>query len=150
MPYGDPELALPAVRWEEESEFYPGGSEDEDEEVDDVEAGPKPRARRHGSVELAKIIVEERARIIDSESLSSRDKKKLLESNRRALVNALGGNVFNTESVVYLLIIVSMATVIVLAALTAAGKLPKEVTLTFVGTTVGGLLATIAQKIGRL
>jgi uncharacterized membrane protein len=116
-----------------------------DKTLDKTFAGPD----HYGDVELAQQIAAEREEIIKLD-INPWQKQRLLESNRRAIVNALGGSTFNTESVVYVLILLSCVTVIILAALTAFWDLPKEVTLTFVGTTVGGLVATIAQKIGRL
>ena len=40
--------------------------------------------------------------------------------------------------------------VITLAWLNVRAKLPTEITLTFLGTTLGGVIATIAQKLGRI
>jgi hypothetical protein len=123
------------------AEIFDEGNRD-DEALTDA-----PDRRR--DIELARKIAEERPQIL-SLDVSPWQKQRLLESNRRAIVNALGGSTFNSESVVYVLIGFSSLTVIVLSVLTAFWDLPKEVTLTFVGTTAGGLLATIAQKIGRL
>jgi hypothetical protein len=59
---------------------------------------------------------------------------------------------FRTEHVVYAILAFSMATIVVLAYLTANGPhpLPTEVTTGFVGTVVGGTLTTIAQKLGKI
>jgi hypothetical protein len=55
---------------------------------------------------------------------------------------------FRTEHVVYAILAFSMATIVVLAYLTANGPhpLPTEVTTGFVGTVVGGTLTTIRAE----
>jgi hypothetical protein len=146
------DFGLPGVRWEEESE-------DDDEDTfaqwgtgaapDADDSAEMPAAAPSGSLAMALALAAERKTILEMD-IHPWWKRRLLESNRRAIVNATGGRVFATENVVYALIAFSALVIVVLAALTAFWNLPKEVTLTFVGTVVGGLVATIAQKIGRL
>ncbi len=95
-------------------------------------------------------LMQERRLIVDNDQLSTRDKLKLLETNRKALVIARGGTVRKTENVVYGILMFGGVVVIILALLTTFAGLPAEVTLSFLGTVLGGTIATIAQKLGKL
>ena len=95
-------------------------------------------------------LASERQRIVSDERLSARNKRMLLEENRKALTVATGGKVSKTDSVVYGILVFGGVVLIVLALLTAFFGLAKEVTLAFVGTVLGGVIATIAQKLGRI
>jgi hypothetical protein len=57
---------------------------------------------------------------------------------------------FRTEEVVRWILIYSMGVAIILALLTAFAHLEKEVTISFVGTVIGGMIATVAQKLGKI
>ena len=156
-------IALPLRPWillEEESEetedwLYEDSQDEgatEDDQPQSATGGPGQRSPRRSSGvgKLIEKLLEEREAIIGNDSLSPRDKIKLLESNRKAIVMVRGGHIVGTEKVVYSLIGMSTVVTIVLACLTTFSDLPQEVTLTFTGTVVGGLIATVAQKIGRL
>lgn len=157
-------IALPLRPWillEEESEetedwLYEDsqeeGATDDGDGSPAATGGPGQRGPRRSSGvgKLIEKLIEEREAIIANDSLSPRDKIKLLESNRKAIVMVRGGHIVGTEKVVYSLIGMSTVVTIVLACLTTFSDLPQEVTLTFTGTVVGGLIATVAQKIGRL
>ena len=95
-------------------------------------------------------LATERQKIVADEKLSARDKRLLLEENRKALTVATGGSVTKTDSVVYGILIFGGVVLVVLALLTAFYGLAKEVTLAFVGTVLGGVIATIAQKLGKI
>jgi hypothetical protein len=102
-----------------------------------------------------KALIEERLMIlksIDLANLSAGEKLKLLEQNRLSLNTLRGGRrfTFATEAVIYSILIFSGVLILALAVLTAKYDLPKEVTITFVGTVVGGTIATIAQKLGKV
>lgn len=100
--------------------------------------------------ELVMSLATERQKIVADEKLSARDKRLLLEENRKALTVATGGSVTKTDSVVYGILIFGGVVLVVLALLTAFYGLAKEVTLAFVGTVLGGVIATIAQKLGKI
>lgn len=102
------------------------------------------------SAELVRLLAEERAKILDNDNYSAKEKLALLEDNRKAIVVANGGTVRRTENVVYGLLAFGSVGLIVLALLTTFAGLPHEVTLSFVGTVLGGTIATIAQKLGNL
>ena len=74
----------------------------------------------------------------------------LLDENRKTLVVATGGTVRKTDSVVYSILVFGGVVLIILALLTTYANLPSEVTLAFVGTVLGGVIATIAQKLGKI
>ncbi len=77
----------------------------------------------------------------------------LLDQNKsllEALLGPPGQIAFRTEKVIYAILAFSAVVIVILSGLTAAERLPKEVTITFVGTVVGGVLATIAQKLGKV
>jgi hypothetical protein len=100
-------------------------------------------------------LLSEREKIIDAigiAELSPKQKLSLLEDNRQSMLILRGGNPykFGTEKVIYSILIFSAFVIIVLSALTAFAGLAKEVTITFVGTVVGGTIATIAQKLGKI
>ncbi len=95
-------------------------------------------------------LVRERDVIITDEKLSAKDKRLLLDENRKAIVVAGGGKVTKTDSVVYGILFFGGTVLIVLALLTTYADLPAEVTLSFVGTVLGGTIATIAQKLGKI
>lgn len=95
-------------------------------------------------------LMQERRMIVRNDQISTRDKLKLLETNRKALVIARGGTVRKTENVVYGILLFGGVVVIILALLTTFADLPAEVTLSFLGTVLGGTIATIAQKLGKL
>jgi hypothetical protein len=65
-------------------------------------------------------------------------------------VIAKGGSIRNTENVIYSILIFGGLVIIVLALLTVYKDLPTEIVLSFVGTVLGGTIATIAQKLGRV
>ena len=100
--------------------------------------------------ELVVMLATERQRIVSDEKLTARDKRLLLEENRRALTVATGGTVTKTDSVVYGILIFGAVVLVTLALLTAFYGLATEVTLAFVGTVLGGVIATIAQKLGKI
>lgn len=119
--------------------------------IDD--APPKPdgnASQLHIVHDLVVALATERQHIVENEKLTARDKRLLLEENRKALTVATGGNVTKTDSVVYGILIFGGSVMIVLALLTAFFGLAKEVTLAFVGTVLGGVIATIAQKLGKI
>jgi hypothetical protein len=100
--------------------------------------------------EILRSLIEERQIILAPGKTSSRDKLKLLEQNRKAIIIATGGRVNTTENVVYGILIFGAVVLVILSLLTAFAKLPSEVTISFVGTVLGGTIATIAQKLGKL
>jgi hypothetical protein len=100
--------------------------------------------------ELLHVLAEERAKILDNDKFSAKEKLALLDDNRKAIVVANGGTVKRSENVVYGLLIFGGVGLIVLALLTTYAGLPHEVTISFVGTVLGGTIATIAQKLGNL
>lgn len=95
-------------------------------------------------------LAEQRTKVLENDKLSARQKRLLLDENRKALVIASGGTVTTTDSVVYGILAFGGIVLIVLSLLTVYANLPKEVTLSFVGTVMGGTIATIAQKLGKL
>jgi hypothetical protein len=84
--------------------------------------------------------------------LSSEDKFKLLEENRKLLTTLMGGETtkFRTEHVIYAILSFSGVLIIALACFTAFWHLDAHITLTFVGTVVGSTLTIIAQKLGKI
>jgi hypothetical protein len=139
--------------------FYPGPPQIRMEE----EEGPSPQTPDYGRAEIVDEVAKEaigellrqRARIIDAmdvASLTAEDKFKLLEDTRLMMSKLYGGDStkFSTEKVIYSILTFSGVVIVVLALLTSFQKLPVEVTTTFVGTVVGGTIATIAQKLGKV
>jgi hypothetical protein len=100
--------------------------------------------------DLVRSLAAERQKIVDNGKLSARQKRTLLDENRKALTIATGGKVTKTDSVVYGILWFGGVVLVILALLTVFKDLPKEVTLSFVGTVLGGVIATIAQKLGRI
>lgn len=100
--------------------------------------------------DLLRSLASERQKIIDNDKLSAREKQALLDENRKALIVATGGKITKTDSVVYGILIFGGVLLTILALLTVYKDLPKEVTLSFVGTVLGGVIATIAQKLGKI
>lgn len=95
-------------------------------------------------------ISKERERILSDTKLSANKKLKMLESNRKTLVILSGGKIKKTDNIIYSILIFSGFMILSLALLNVHAGLPIEVTLTFVGTVIGGTIATIAQKIGKI
>jgi hypothetical protein len=95
-------------------------------------------------------LANQRETIQKDEKLSTKDKFRLLEENRKALAVATGGAARSTENVVYGILVFGGSVLIILALLTAFAHLDTEVTTSFVGTVLGGVIATIAQKLGRI
>ena len=116
------------------------------EEHKQFKDGPIPESYH----DLIKTLAEERRKIIDNDKLSAKEKRQLLDENRKTLVIASGGTVRQTENVVYAILIFAATVLITLAILTTCAGLPSEITLSFVGTVLGGTIATIAQKLGKL
>lgn len=113
--------------------------------------GPTPPSKFPSEVgELLRSLALERQKILDDPKLSARHKRILLDENRKALTVTTGGRVTKTDSVVYGILIFGGLVLVVLALLTTFANLPSEVTLSFVGTVLGGTIATIAQKLGKL
>jgi hypothetical protein len=130
----------PRVRYRRRIGFSASATEDDEEE---------PSSNSISS-ELVEALVNERALIINSATFSPRYKRKLLEENRRAITVARGGRIAKTENVVYGILIFGGILLVTLSLLNIFGHLPTEITLSFVGTVLGGVIATIAQKLGRL
>jgi hypothetical protein len=103
-----------------------------------------PEAWEH----LIRDLMDERIAIIKGD-FKMEDKLKLLENNRKSLAS-LRGYSFGTEKVIYAILLFSAFVLLVLSWLTAYHGLAKEITITFAGTVVGGTIATIAQKLGKI
>jgi len=95
-------------------------------------------------------LVEERRKIHEDEKATPRQKEKLLAENRKALTIATGGRVTRTDEVVMWVLIFAGILIFTLTMLTAFAGLSENITTTFVGTVVGGTIATITQKLGRI
>ena len=139
--------------------FYPGPPQIrmEEEEGSSSQTSDYRRAATVDRIAEQHIdeLLDQRARLIESMNvpeLSTEDKFKLLEDTRLLMIQLRGGNPvrFATEKVIYAILIFSALVIVVLALLTAFSGLPKEVAITFVGTVVGGTIATIAQKLGKV
>ena len=109
-----------------------------------------PRPTDEALREVLSSLMEERQAILQEDKLSPKDKISLLESNRKALVIARGGSIRKTENIVYSILIFSSVVIVTLSLLTAFAQLPAEVTLSFVGTVVGGTVTIIAQKLNKI
>lgn len=143
------QLGRPTIRNEERSSGTREPIGFEDDLLDDQPVRAKVAAD-HISAALLRQLTEERRTILNDPKLSTRERLRLLESNRETIVLASGGSIKKTENVVYSILIFGAAVIIILALLTVFGGLPSEVTLTFVGTVLGGTIATIAQKLGKI
>ncbi|MFT3870000.1 MAG: hypothetical protein QM715_16240 [Nibricoccus sp.] len=95
-------------------------------------------------------LLEERNQILADTKLSAKEKLGLLENNRVTLLTLRGGRTTRSDEVVKWVLMFAAFTTIVLAILNVAAGLPTEVTLSFVGTVLGGTIATIVQKLGRV
>lgn len=97
-------------------------------------------------------LMRERIYLLEAKDIENREKLKLLEGNRQLFIAVLGGSPykFGSEKVIYAILIFSATVLVVLSLLTAFYQLPQEVTITFVGTVLGGTIATIAQKLGKV
>jgi hypothetical protein len=95
-------------------------------------------------------LAAQRDKILSDEKFSAKEKCNILEENRKAMIIASGGTIRTTDSVVYGILVFGGTVLIILALLTSFAGLPREVTVSFVGTVLGGVIATIAQKIGKL
>jgi hypothetical protein len=120
--------------------FRPASQEEEEEED---QRPPVDTTVLHG-------LIIERQKIHDNEKTTARQKEKFLAENRKAFAIASGGRVTRTDEVVMWVLIFAGALIITLALLTAFASLSTEITLSFIGTVVGGTIATITQKIGKL
>jgi hypothetical protein len=105
--------------------------------------------------EVVDTLLEERrlvTRLLTEKKIEKDDALKLLADNRELILFMQGGSPykFATEKVIYWLLAFSATITVTLATLHALGKLEAAVMTTFVGTTVGGTLTTIAQKLGKV
>jgi hypothetical protein len=124
-----------------------------DEKRNEEDEGDEEERRQVVSPEWRELIIqltEERHTILTDAKLKASEKSKLLESNRKTLVVIMGGTVRSTENVIYGILIFGSVVLIILALLTAYAGLSSDVTLAFVGTVLGGTIATITQKLGKL
>jgi hypothetical protein len=139
--------------------FYPGPhqirmEEEEGREDDNLRYGQAEVIDKASSEAIAELL-QQRATIIrsmDVSKLSTDEKFKLMEDTREMMIQLYGGNPtkFATEKVIYAILTFSGVVIIVLALLTSFAGLSSQVTTTFVGTVVGGTIATIAQKLGKV
>jgi hypothetical protein len=150
----DEEFHIPIVRMEEEEQ-----TEDEARRVQGFSRGiadpltvEDSRVSSERMQELFATLMRERQAILADEKIRTKDKLRLLESNHRAILLLRGGRykVFQSEYVVYSILAFSAFVLIALALLNVFAGLSTDVTLAFVGTTIGGTIATIAQKLGRI
>lgn len=100
--------------------------------------------------EQIKGLILERKIILENKTFSKSEKLKLLENTRRTIVVIKGGAIRKTENVVYSILFFSGFIIIALSVLTAFSSLPSEILLAFMGTVLGGTIATISQKIGKI
>jgi len=114
-----------------------------------VQDPPTPIDRASCDHELAPEFARERERILADSNLNARQKRKLLESIRRAHVTALGGQVTNTESVLYVLFTLITATVAALSTLVAFAGLSANIAVPVIGSIVGGAVGAVAHRIGQ-
>jgi hypothetical protein len=152
----DEYIQVPMIRMEEEEE----SGEDPQRHISGFAEGyaeskralPPPSALTQQTQELIGKLVQERQAILADTQLKSKDKLKFLESNHRAILLLRGGRykTFQTEQVVYAILCFSGLILVALALLNVFAGLPSEITLSFVGTTLGGTIATIAGKLGKL
>ena len=151
----DLEIQFPPLRMEEEEEieFTEKPRMGFAAPVDKIqpEAAEKKEAPFIPDTKVLNQLMEERQKIVDAK-LWTRSKLKLLKANKDAMVIAQGAKVTSRqrENVVYGILIFGGVVSVILALLTVQLKLPKEIALTFVGTVLGGTIATIAQKLGKL
>ena len=89
-------------------------------------------------------------KLIEIQKLNVAEATKLLEQNSQLIARVRGRYSFGTEKVIYSILGFSAIVIVILSWLTAFHSLPQEVTITFVGTVVGGTIATIAQKLGKV
>ena len=121
------------------------------EREDDPDDSPSARNELlRTRAEFIRSLAGQREKILSDEKFSAKEKFSLLEENRKAVIIASGGTIRTTDSVVYGILAFGGTVLIVLALLTSFAHLPHEVTLSFVGTVLGGVIATIAQKLGKL
>ena len=154
---GEEEIGRTLVRMEEEEEEgweepifkrRVGFTRSDDARDDETPSSRPVFEQAYG--EFLQSMAQERTRIIDDEKMTAKEKRVLLDENRKMLVVANGGTVRKTDSVVYGILIFGGVVLIVLSLLTVFAGLPPEVTLAFVGTVLGGTIATIAQKLGKI
>lgn len=138
---------IPPIRMEEEEE-----SEPQSIGFRPYSLEQEPDKSQFEKQPLLSEVLKERQAILADPKLSTRDKLKLLEANHRTLLVMRGGRIktFRTEAVVFGILGFSAVLLLALSWLNVKAGLPKEITLTFLGTTLGGVIATIAQKLGRI
>lgn len=119
-----------------------------DDEI--LDEGPKRTFSSSSGADVVRELIAERHAILADSKLKAKERLRLLESNRQTIVVVSGGTIKKTENVVYSILVFGAVVIVILALLTVFGGLPPEVTLTFVGTVLGGTIATIAQKLGKL
>ena len=121
--------------------------QDNDEPIDEyaIPKGIPPELK-----DFLNSLSEGRRMIYENDKMSLREKRLLLDENRKAFLVATGGTITKTDSVIYSILIFAGIVLIVLALLTTYANLPSEVVLSFVGTVLGGTIATIAQKLGKV
>ncbi len=95
-------------------------------------------------------LLSERKIILENSVLKTSEKLKLLENNRKTTIIVKGGSIRKTENIVYSVLIFSGVLILVLALLNTFSNLSNDVTLAFMGTVLGGTIATITQKLGKL
>jgi hypothetical protein len=118
--------------------FRPARSED-----DEIQRPP-------ADARVLQAILEERKKIHEDQKTTPRQKEKLLAENRKTFTIATGGRVTRTDEVVMWVLIFAGFLIFALAMLTAFVGLSENITTTFIGTVVGGTIATITQKLGKL
>jgi hypothetical protein len=148
------EKGRPWIRMEEEEEAWPPQRHNIGftTNVESEEERKQRKLARSSEAyqEFLKSLADERRKILDDDKLSARQKYRLLDENRKMVVVANGGTVRKTENMVYSILVFGGTVLVILALLTVYKNLPHEVTLSFVGTVLGGTIATIAQKLGKL
>lgn len=125
---------------EEETEGYP----------DDLEQKGHAKLEPQEVAKLIYALIEERRIILADQKLSPRQCLELLEETRKSMYTAEGGKIGKTDEVVYALLTFSGVVLVILALLTVYKGLASDIVLSFAGTVLGGTIATISQKLGRL
>ncbi|OAH98982.1 hypothetical protein A1353_21660 [Methylomonas methanica] len=149
--YSEETRFLPIVRCEEEDfEAY----EDEEHGIGFTQSLRSRRKRKSDDfselVDVFNSLMEERQLILKDDKLTPEQKVQLLEANRLMLFTVKGGRLVKTDKIVYSILLFAGSVLVALALMTSFGVLPADITLAFEGTVLGGTIATIAQKLGKL
>lgn len=110
----------------------------------------RPNVKFIGEVDKTiQTLSNERLLILQNKKISTKEKIKLLNENKRVLILVCGGTIRKTNRIIYAILLMAGVLLVAFAILNTCESLSTEITLVFIGTVMGSVIAAISSKLGK-